>query len=177
MAKISNSKAALSHAIAYLVEKQVDNGTSTTSQFVINLAKSTSIKELMSYAKEVHAGNDIEEFYSVMKKVVSQLKNPEHTDSECRGWYRVWESIAHNSNYFSVYDLGRDASMACTLLECGVITQQQFNQHKIKLTLNMAAASSYFWENGRPSAAKMVSYWAPGYAEKMMDAAILACIR
>ena len=65
-------------------------------------------------------------------------------------------------------DLGRDLSMAYDFYAHGAITEEQWNLHRLQTTLKMACGTR-FHTNGKPDAKKMLEYWNPEWADKLMD--------
>lgn len=111
----------------------------------------------------------ITDFYKAMLKVVPVIECKEHSGTECRGWWRVFETIKGTSNYFCSFDLGRDAWMAQQFYEQGAITQQQYKNHITKRTFDILSSDRFHNEAGQPDYNKIVDYWKEDYVEKALD--------
>lgn len=184
--KISKTKAALSHAIAYAIEElegcgyrnltiQEDKVGYFGEEILDKLREATTIKKLIeSIPQNVYGRRElVSEFYKAMLKVVDHLDYPEYSGTECRGWYRVWGAITQNTDYYCNFDLGRDVGMLITFFEYGTITEEQFNTHRAKNTLRQAMNTMV---NGIPDTDKILKYWRPEYREKAVDLKMLAAL-
>lgn len=118
----------------------------------------------------------IEKFYNAMKKVVPNLEYKSHGGTECRGWWRVFGEISGHDSYYCSYDLGRDIGMAIDFRNAGAITQQQYNNHVTKRTLNMLG-SNRFQTNGQPDANLVLGYLKPEYqTNEYFDMRFVNCV-
>lgn len=118
----------------------------------------------------------IEKFYNAMKKVVPNLEYKEHSGTECRGWWRVFGEISGSAPYFCSFDLGRDIGMAIDFRNAGAITQQQYNNHVTKRTLQMLG-SKRFQTNGQPDANLVLGYLKPEYqTNEYFDMRFINCL-
>jgi len=79
----------------------------------------------------------IEGFYKAMVKTVSGLDYPEHSGTECRGWWRVFDEIKQTQGYFCDSDWGRDSYMAREFFKTKAITEQEYNRYVTRFTMNM----------------------------------------
>ena len=111
----------------------------------------------------------IKDFYKAMVKVVPVLEYKDHSGTECRGWWRVFEAINGTSKYFCSFDLGRDAYMAQQFYEQGAITQQQYKNHITNRTFSILSSNRFQNEAGQPDYNKIVDYWKEDYVEKELD--------
>jgi len=100
----------------------------------------------------------------------------EHSGTECRGWWRVFESI-NGEPYFSDFDLGRDMSMAEDFYDAGAITEQEYRAHIVRRTLKMMANSRFSNDNGLPDYNALTSYLKPEYNEKYLDMNLINAIK
>ena len=104
--------AALSHAIAFADEKLRNSRTINDEESTLfeEVRQATTIKDLAALTPKSwhqtpkdHHKKVITDFYRAMLKVVQYLDYAEHTDTEDRGWYRVWGSFFDGTGYFSEF--------------------------------------------------------------------------
>ena len=142
-------------AYAEIVENSIKNAK-TISQ----------VKSLLSGLFKEHYANRIvprvDAFYKAMLKTVVLLEYKDHSGTECRGWWRVFDEITGKENYFCSFDLGRDMMMAIKLRDAGAITKQQYLNHITKRTLAMFR-SGIFQTDGQPDTVKVLEYVKPEY--------------
>lgn len=175
MSKVSNKKAALSHAIAYTIEAYEDTGRDF-DEIESDIDKITNIKDLVAYAQSKQLFrfdevNPIKGFYDAMLKVVPHLEYPEHGGTECRGWYRVWADINNVKSYYCKFDMGRDNAMAYGFLTHGAITQEQYNTYKTKTTLRLALNAVD--ANGNIDIDKITEYYAKEWISRVFNLGLL----
>jgi hypothetical protein len=178
MAKYSRSKAALSHAIAYAYEEMEDfyNTTGKENNYD-DFNDVTSLKELIraidaaDFEGRKGQHENIEAFYKAMFKVVPHIDYPEHSGTECRGWYRVWAAATGLTGYFCEFDFGRDVSMLYDLFEHGAITEAQYVKQRAKNTLSFA--KSIVDDNGSIDTTKMKDYFLEDWVKKCLDVRLL----
>jgi hypothetical protein len=177
MAKISISKAALSHAKAYAREliRNIGYDSSEQREFEKKINDIKTIKELVSLHFSFRDYHKVDEFYKAMIKVCKHLRtkddNYEHGGTECRGWYRVWGGEKCNTGYFCRFDLGRDQYMAQTFNDVGAFSDSEMRVYKTKMTLNQAL--SCVGPNGIINVDDMMKYWKPECQEQVFDIPLL----
>lgn len=176
---MSNQKAALSHAHAYVYEELERYGYDYDGAdgLIKSALKTKNIRELVAVLNKNPAkfpALKAKEFYQAMLKVVPHLKHfKEHGGTECRGWYRVWAAITQESGYFCSFDLGRDAGMAIDFVTHGAITAEQYQAHVTKRTLKMMAATM---TEGRVDTAKILDYFAEEYRDQCLDMTLVRAV-
>lgn len=184
MAKLSNSQAALSHAIAYVVEITYDHHPEISDR----VSDIKSVKEFKTfitkgmsgeyYVKNIIGYYPVESFYQAMLKVCPLLAKDSyagHTGTEDRGWFRVFGSVKRKDGYFCDMDLGRDQWMAETFLKAGVFSQQEYNWYKTNLTLKMMTRDR--WQtNGFPDAVKILGHWKEDARDRILDMRLISML-
>ena len=177
-------EAALSHAICYLTEELWTNEQRLKSSFRDwnkDICSVKNIRELVAVENDLHQWlwqqhtPMVEEFYQAMLKVTplriardkadeeyEDINHYHSNGTECRGWYRVWGGIRHNTGYFCRFDLGRDQYMANTFYEAGCITDKEWANYKTYITMEQ-----YIYDRYNIDAVK--AYWKPESLEKVLD--------
>lgn len=92
----------------------------------------------------------------------------EHGGTECRGWWRVFESI-NGEPYFSAFDLGRDIGMAEEFYEAGAITEAQYSAHITRRTLKMMSNSRFCNDRGLPCYNALTGFIKPEYHDVYLN--------
>ena len=100
----------------------------------------------------------------------------DHGGTECRGWWRVFESI-NGESYFSAFDLGRDMGMAEEFYDAGAITEAQYRAHVTRRTLKMMASRSFCNEQGLPCYKSLTSYLKSEYIELYLDMNLVNAVK
>jgi hypothetical protein len=174
---MTNQKAALSHAHAYVYEALEDYGYDYAGAdgLIKRTQQTKNIRELVAVLdKTKFPFLKAKEFYQAMLKVVPHLKHfKEHGGTECRGWYRVWAAITQESGYFCSFDLGRDAGMAIDFVTHGAVTAKQYQAHVTKRTLKMMAATM---TDGRVDTAKILDYFSAEYRDQCLDMSLVRAV-
>ena len=178
---MSNQKAALSHAHAYVYEELERCGYDYAGAdgLIKRTQQTKNIRELVAVLGQNKDNTKFpflkaKEFYQAMLKVVPHLKHfKEHGGTECRGWYRVWAAITQESGYFCSFDLGRDAGMAIDFVTHGAVTPKQYQAHVTKRTLKMMANTM---RDGRVDTAKILDYFAVEYRDQCLDMALVRAV-
>jgi len=150
---LTNKQIALHHTIAFASElhykAQPDTPEPSFMVFGLSLnPKPATIINQMAEHLATLDGSTTEEWHKLlttftedMTKVTKLRKDRgdeylTHSGTECRGWYRVWQTFAltkdmpgHqllNPGYFCQFDLGRDADMLLAFRDAGVIQQDHY---------------------------------------------------
>ena len=140
---MSTRKYAASHAAAHAFELVEISGFGWDK--LNDLSNASSITRInleleKIFGKKHRFRARVTAFFNAMLKIVDQLHYPIYSGTECRGWYRVFESITGEREYFSEFDWARDVWMAETFVKAKVVTEEQFNSWRTRLTLQMIAA-------------------------------------
>jgi hypothetical protein len=131
----------------------------------------------------------LQNFYDAMVKVIEHSHKDtskheeggyqgvtEHGGTECRGWWRVFESI-HGLPYFSAFDLGRDMGMAEEFYDAGAITEAQYRAHVTRRTLKMMSSREFCNEQGLPCYKTLTSYLKSEYIDLYIDMNLVNAVK
>jgi hypothetical protein len=148
---------ALSHAREYAIEHYRDFMTNEMSFIdVMNLKDITSLKEWVlskGNATVEYNADRIEDFYNAMLNVVPFI--PESNLVE-PSWFRVWETVKMNCDYWHPLHLSVDASIAEIFYACNVFTEEEYLNHITKRTLKHI---DYVTRNNRIHYEEIEQYW------------------
>lgn len=176
--KLSKQQAALSHARAYIFEQCQDVGLDPNSHELADIArdldKLKTIKSVVQYLNTLPFNIECVPFYQAMLKVVPHIAYPEHSGTECRGWYRVWGSMVNETDYWSRFDMYRDIEMARDFYTHGAVTKAQWNRWMTRHTLKLAA--HMVDDTGVVNVAMIKKAFKPDWLARCVDVRVLAAL-